>query len=148
MGYRKTRRHIEVSLKGHKIYGQDGDYPTAHARGKTLDEYLRLVGFTETSDNEEASLVRQLQEFGDALISWDLEQEDGTPIPCTREALFHQVDNDLALALAQEWVERLGGKVDETSPLDATSPSGETSLVESVPMAPLSDLPLPTSVPA
>lgn len=148
MGYRKTQRRIEVSLKGHAVYGQDDEYPVAYARGKTLDEYLRLVGFAETEGDEERSgLVGQLEEFADALIEWNLEDEDGKPLPCTRDGLFG-IDNDLALALAREWMDRLGGKVDQSGPLESDSPNGEPSLVESVPTAPLSDLPLPSSVPA
>ena len=151
MGYRKTTRRIEVSLKGHKTYGDETEFPVAYARGKSLSEYLGLLGYTETEgDGQEvqSGLVRQLEAFGDSLISWNLEREDGTAIPCTRESLFAEVDTDLALALATEWIERLGGKVDETSPLDVTSPSGEPSPVASIPMEALSDHPLPSSVPA
>jgi len=147
MGYRKTQRRIEVSLKGHKVYGQDDEYPIAYARGKSLDEYLRLMGYTETEEaDERTGIVRQLEEFAGSLVSWNLEREDGTPIPCTAKALFTDVDNDLALALATEWIERLGGKVDD--PLPTSSPSGEPSQVASIPMETLSALPEPSSVPA
>lgn len=148
MGYRKTTRHIEVTLKDHEVYGQDTEYPVAYARGKNLDEYFRLQGFTEGEEGDERSLiVCQMEEFADSLISWNLEEDDGTPIPCTRDALFTKVDNDLALSLATEWIERLGGKVD--APLQQSSPDGEPSPAPSaIPMAPLSDLPLPSSVPA
>ena len=96
MGYRKTQRRIEVSLKGHKVYGQDDEYPIAYARGKSLDEYLRLMGYTETEEaDERTGIVRQLEEFAGSLVSWNLEREDGTPIPCTAKALFTDVDNDL-----------------------------------------------------
>lgn len=148
MGYRKTTRRVEVSLQGHPLYGQDDEYPVAHARGKTLGEYLRLVGFADTEGDEEKNgLVRQLEEFADALVSWNLEDEDGKPIPCDREGLF-AIDNDLALSLAKEWIEVLGGKVDNADPLPDSSPAGEQSAAPPIPMAPLSDHPLPTSVPA
>src|ERR1044072_184221 len=99
MGYRKTTRRLEVSLKGHKEYGLDGEHPIAYARGKNLDEYLRLMGFSDAQEGDERTgIVRQLEEFADSLISWNLEADDGTPLPCTREAFFG-IDNDLALAL-------------------------------------------------
>jgi len=147
MGYRKTTRRIKVSLEGHKIYGQDTEHPVAYARGKTLDEYLRLMNITEAEGDDRNGIVRQLEEFGDALIEWNLEDENGQSLPCTRDGLF-SIDNDLALALATEWMDRLGGKVDEAGPLDAASPSGELSRVASIPTEVLSDLPLPSSVPA
>ncbi len=149
MGYRKTTRRLKVSLEGHKVYGQDDEAPIAYARGKTLKEYLRLVSVTEAEGEaaEKSGIVRQLEEFGDALIEWNLEDEDGKPIPCTRDGLF-SIDNDLALALATEWMDRLGGKVDESGPLPQSSPSGEPSLVASVPMEALSDPQPLSSVPA
>ena len=147
MGYRKTTRRLKVSLAGHKVYGQDTEHPVAYARGKTLDEYLRLVGYTEAEGDDRTGIVRQLEEFADALIEWNLEDEHGNPLPCNREGLFG-IDNDLALALATEWMDRLGGKVDEAGPLDAASPSGATSQVALIPTETLSDLPLPSSVPA
>jgi hypothetical protein len=110
MGYRKTVRHLTVSLKGHAVYGTDDVAPEAVARGKNLDEYLRLMGYTDAEEGDERTgIVRQLEEFSASLISWNLEEEDGTPIPCTPRALF-AIDNDLALALATEWLERLGGR--------------------------------------
>ncbi|MFF9002605.1 hypothetical protein ACF1GW_35720 [Streptomyces achromogenes] len=151
MGYRKTVRKIEVSLKGHKTYGDPTEYPLAYARGKSLGEYLDLLGYAETDEDGEGAssgLVHQMEAFGDALVSWNLEREDGSAIPCTREALFTEVDNDLAFALATEWMERLGGKVDDADPLPGNSPSGEPSPVASIPMETLSDPHLSSSVPA
>jgi len=145
MGYRKTTRRLKVSLEGHKTYGQDTEHPIAYARGKTLDEYLRLTGYAEAEGDDRTGIVRQLEEFGDALIEWNLEDERGKPIPCTRAGLF-SIDNDLALALATEWMDRLGGKVD--APLQDSSPAGELSAAPQIPMAPLSDHPAPTSMPA
>lgn len=150
MGYRKTTRRIEVSLKGHKVYGatDPGDEtPLAYARGKNLQEYLSLLGMADTAEDGENGLVRQLEAFGDALISWNLEDETGQPIPATRDGLF-SIDNDLALALATEWIERLGGKVDQSGPLPETSPSGEPSQVASIPMEALSAPQPLSSVPA
>lgn len=147
MGYSKTIRRLEVSLQGHDVYGQDDEYPVAYARGKTLAEYLDLMGLTGSDEaDEKRGIVTQLEEFGDSLTSWNLEDEDGTPIPCTREALFTRVDNDLALALAKQWLDVLGGKVD--SPLPQSSPAGELSPVASIPTEVLSGLPEATSVPA
>lgn len=146
MGYRKTTRRLEISLKDHKVYGQDTECPVAYARGKSLDEYLVLEGFSDApEDDGRSALVRQLEEFGDSLISWNLEDEQGNPLPCNRASLF-AIDNDLALALATEWLAVLGGKV--SGPLPESSPSGEPSPVASIPMEALSAPQPPTSVPA
>ncbi|MGQ4349684.1 hypothetical protein [Streptomyces sp. SAS_275] len=145
MGYRKTVRHLTISLKGHPEYGTEEVAPEVVARGKNLDEYLRLMGYVEDESDDRSGVVRQLQEFGASLISWNLEEEDGTPIPCTPQALF-AIDNDLALTLATEWVERLGGKTN--GPLPHSSPAGEPSPAVSIPMEPLSSPQPHISVPA
>ncbi|MFF0138552.1 hypothetical protein ACFYRN_19180 [Streptomyces sp. NPDC005227] len=146
MGYRKTTRLLTVSLAGHEVYGADGEAPVAKARGRNLEQYLQLMGWTPADEGDERTgIVRQLEEFSASLVSWNLEEEDGTPIPCTPRALF-AVDNDLALALATQWLDVIGGKVD--GPLPQSSPAGEPSPVVSIPMEPLSAPQTPTSVPA
>ena len=149
MGYRKTTRRLEVSLQDHKVYGQvdEGEEaPLAYARGKSLEEYLVLEGISDAPEEDTRSvLVRQLEEFGDSLIEWNLEDEAGNPLPCNRKSLF-AIDNDLAFALATEWIAVLGGKV--SGPLPQSSPSGEPSPVESIPTEALSAPQAPTSVPA
>ncbi|MFE0378335.1 hypothetical protein ACFW1M_22755 [Streptomyces inhibens] len=142
MAYRKQGRRIEISLAGHTEYGD----VRAVARGMDLDSYLELMGYTEGPEvTSKSGIVRQLERFADALISWNIEEEDGTPTPATR-AEFFALDESLALALATDWIERLGGKVD--GPLESSSPDGGPSPEASIPMEPLSSSPLPTAVPA
>ncbi|WP_030798979.1 hypothetical protein [Streptomyces sp. NRRL S-337] len=142
MGYRKQPRRIEISLAGHAEYGD----VRATARGMNLADYLELMGYSEGPEvTSKSGIVRQLERFADSLISWNLEEEDGTPTPPTYDEFF-ALDESLALALATDWIERLGGKVSD--PLDATSPDGGPSPEASIPMEPLSANPLPTAVPA
>lgn len=144
MAYRKKTRRIEVSLKGH----QDPEYRevVAYARGRTLNEYLELMGFIEAADDDKTGVMRQLELFAESLIEWNVIEEDGiTPTPPTREEFF-QLDPDLGLALATEWLEVLGGKVD--APLESSLLSGEPSQVVSIPMEALSAPQPPTAVPA
>ncbi len=147
MAYRKkTSQGITVSLKDHPEYGTDTDPPTAIARRLNLDEYLTLMGYTDTPEQDvKSGIIRQLERFAESLISWNIAEEDGTPTPANRDEFF-KLDENLALALATEWTERLGGKVD--TPLPQSSPAGEQSPAASIPMEPLSDHPLPTAVPA
>lgn len=149
MAYRKkTSQGITVSLKGHRLYGADPEPPEAVARRTSLDEYLRLTGLVEeeeTGEDRENRIVQQLNKFAESLISWNIAEEDGTPTPPTRDEFF-KLDEDLALALATEWVERIGGKVYD--PLPESSPAGEPSPVVSIPMEPLSNHLPPTAVPA
>jgi hypothetical protein len=143
MAYRKKTKRIEVSLKDHR----DPDFHevTAVARGRTLQEYLELVGYIEAADDERSGAVRQLEKFAESLLEWNVQEEDGTPTPATR-AEFFKLDPDLGLALATEWLEILGGKTD--APLDEPSTSGEPSPVASIPTETLSPLQESYNVPA
>ncbi|MFI1889813.1 hypothetical protein [Streptomyces jumonjinensis] len=145
MAYRKTSsKGITVSLAGH----QDPEYHEvqAVARRLPLADYLELVGLSaEDEPGSAPHVVRQLERFADALISWNIEEENGAPTPASREEFF-RLDETLALALATEWVERLGGKVD--GPLPQSSPAGEPSPVASIPTETLSAPQPNTAVPA
>lgn len=78
--------------------------------------------------------VRQM--FADALISWDMQEENGTPTPATLAGV-QSLDDDEFFGIVNEWLEAIGGVGDA---LGKDSGAGE-----SVPA--LSDLmePLPTS---
>ncbi|MEU2402818.1 hypothetical protein ABZ609_00530 [Streptomyces rubiginosohelvolus] len=140
MGYRKQPKPLILTFENdEELAGLE-----VHVRRKSLGEYLEIVGLAE-SDIDGPVLVRQLEEFARSLISWNLEEEDGTPVPPSRDAVFAQ-DKDLMLKIATRWLERLEGVVD--APLPESSPAGEPSPEASIPMEPLSDHPAPTAVPA
>jgi hypothetical protein len=141
MGFVPKKRPIVLTFPG----DEDLDGLEVHVRGKSLGEYLEIVGLTP-SDIDGPALVRQLEEFAKSLVSWNLEDpETGEPVPATRDAVFAQ-DKDMMIKVATKWFERLEGGVD--APLPQSSPDGEQSPAASIPMEPLSDHPLPTAVPA
>lgn len=144
MAYRKKTKRIEVSLKDHA--NPEFQEVTAFARGRTLAEYLELMGYIEAASDDRSGAVRQLEKFAESLLEWNIFEEDGvTPTPATREEFF-KLDPDLGLALATEWLEVLGGKVD--APLPESSPAGELPPVASVPTEVLSLPQANTAVPA
>ncbi|WP_181787208.1 hypothetical protein [Streptomyces phytophilus] len=141
MGYRKKPKTMVLTFEDdEELRGLE-----VHLRGKSLGEYLEIVGLAE-SEIDGPVLVRQLEELAADLISWNLEEEDGTPVPATRDAVFAQ-DKDLMMKVAIKWFERLEGAVD--APLPDSSPSGEPSpAVSAIPMEVLSDPQPSTAVPA
>ncbi|WP_069625326.1 hypothetical protein [Streptomyces niveus] len=127
-GYRHKRKRINVTFEGdHEYAGFE-----AVLRGKSLGEYLNLMGIGEV---DMSGIADQLKEMGRALISWNLLDEDtGEPIPPTQEAVYEQ-DQDLMLALATAWADGLAGV---SAPLESGSTDGQPSLEASLPMEPLS----------
>ncbi|GAA3718309.1 hypothetical protein [Streptomyces tremellae] len=127
MGYRRKRKVIEVKLTGeHQGF-------EARLRGKTLGEFLELNGIGEI---DRSALDNQLREMADSLISWNLEDETGAPVPATAKAVYAE-DQELMLALAAEWMRLLHGGM--TRPLEQPSTDGAPSLEASLPMEPVSE---------
>lgn len=129
MGYRHTRRKITVRFE------EPNEFAGFEAvlRGKSLAGFLALTGIGEV---DQSSISDQLQDMAHSLISWNLEDEDGNPVPVTPEAVFEQ-DQELMLALGKGWIDGLGAGV--SVPLEQSSTDGPPSLEASLPMAPLSE---------
>ncbi|MEI5100292.1 hypothetical protein RB200_19415 [Streptomyces sp. PmtG] len=130
MGYKAKRKTTTLQFEpGHDLYGLE-----VRLRGMNIGEYLRFTGY-DGGDGETVSGL--IQRFGEHLVSWNLEEEDGTAIPATQDSVQQQ-DHDMVLALANAWMQALAG-VHDADPLPESSPSGEPSLAASIPMAELSE---------
>jgi hypothetical protein len=140
MGFRKKSRVFDLTFED----TEDLAGLEVQVRSKSLGEYLEIVGLKDSAIDGPV-LIRQLEEFAKALVSWNLEEEDGTPVPPTRDAVFAQ-DKDMMLTIATRWFERLEGAVE--APLPQSSPVGEPSQVASIPTETLSAPLLNTAVPA
>lgn len=69
-----------------------------------------------------------------AMISWNLEDEDGAPVPLTVAGILAQ-DEGFFLKIISSWTLALGGV---SAPLDDGSTSGDSALEASIPMETLS----------
>ncbi|MFI2349697.1 hypothetical protein ACH492_22120 [Streptomyces sp. NPDC019443] len=126
-GYRHKRKRINIKFEEpHEYAGLE-----VCLRGTNLGEFLALRGI---GDVDLSDIGDQLKRFGESLISWNLLEEDGTPVPPTLEAVYTQ-DQDLMFALASQWMDVMAGV---KAPLDESSPAGEPSLEASIPMESLS----------
>lgn len=72
--------------------------------------------------------------FADALVGWNLENEDSTPVPADRDGLESQ-DFDFVMQIITAWMDAL---MAVAAPLGKRSPYGDLSLEASLPMEPLS----------
>jgi hypothetical protein len=122
----KVKTYTLQFEEGHEFHGLE-----ARVAGMTLGEFMEVTeGGAETA-------AAALKRFADHLISWNLEDEHGNPVPTTEEALRQQ-DHDLVLALNNAWVQHVVG-VHDADPLPETSTSGAPSLeVSAIPMEALS----------
>jgi hypothetical protein len=130
MGYKHQIPRINVAFEeGHEYHGLK-----VVLRKLKLGEWLEITGM---GDNEEPTVRHvgdQLRRMADKLVSWNLEDEGGRPVPTTLEAVMDQ-DRELMIAVLNAW---LDGLTAVSAPLEASSTGGEPSLVESIPMDTLS----------
>lgn len=129
MGYTAPHREYQLPL-GTEFAGLE-----VTVTGVSIGEYLAIAGFTEGVDR---SISYAFDEFCKNLVAWNLETENGEPIPVTAAA---DQDKELMLALTAAWVDSLHGV---STPLEPSSPDGEQSLVASIPMDALSSGPAPS----
>jgi len=119
MGFTAPRREYQLPL-GAEYAGLE-----VTVTDVSIGEYLAIAGFTDGVDR---SVSYAFDQFCKNLITWNLETDDGTPIPVTAAA---DQDKELMLALTSAWVDSLHGV---PAPLEPSSPGGEPSLVEQIPM--------------
>jgi hypothetical protein len=131
MGYRRDRKVFRLNFTEPAMHGL-----IVEARSLSLDKVTRIVALSTTvQDTKDATAVAELFDmFSEALVSWNLEEEDGTQVPATRVALGAE-DFDFALAIVLAWLDAV---VTVPVPLSPGSPNGGLSPGVSIPMAPLS----------
>lgn len=116
MGYRKVPTIYTLDMA--KI---DSDYEGLVIRMKAISfgKVRRLIKATETADDENFDEMLDLVEYG--LVSWNLENEDGSEVPANQDGLDDQ-DFPFVMDIVQSWLECMTG-VDED--LGKGSPSGQ-----------------------
>lgn len=135
MGYRKGRRVYCITYEDH-----EGLEVRAHSA--PVGFFSKVMSLAEldgkSSINLTAEDIKSVDDVFDGfvkhLIAWNLEDEDGAPVPCTREGL-DTLELPFALELIQGWME---GTMGVSAPLGDASSSGRPSLEASLPMEPLS----------
>jgi hypothetical protein len=137
-GFRGGRRIYKLRFEQPEMFGlvvRAHSIPVARvlelARAGVLGEQMEITP-------ENLALVQDLfATFGDALVEWNLEEDDGTPVPATAEGVLSQ-DMDFVMLVVQAW---LTGIMGVSAPLGGGSTSGAPFPEASIPMAPLSPNP-------
>jgi hypothetical protein len=126
VGFREPSTITLTFEEGDEYHGLE-----ARIRSMSIAEWLAASGL-DGGDGDNAAAT--MQRFYKALVSWNLEDEHGQPIPVTDAP---NRDARLIRRLNNTWIDALTG-VHKADPLPDTSNSGETSPAPPIPMAPLS----------
>lgn len=123
-GYRRKQKTYNL------VWGEGQAYPglEVRMRGLSVGELLEMITLMEkvTTDKLTGSggaLEKLFGVFSAALLGWNLEEEDGKPVPATLKGVEAQ-DLDFVMDVTGEWMTALAG-VPPTS--SGGSPSGGTS---------------------
>lgn len=137
MGYKAQRRILVIrewpdeTLAGLEVKARSVKTGEFLQFGKAM---TRAQAAGLTAEDGVAAVDGLLELFARSLVSWNLEDEEGNPVPATLAGLLDQ-DNDWTQRVIMTWLEAVGGA---PGPLGQRSTGGETSLAASIPMEPLS----------
>lgn len=136
MGFRVQRKAYRLVFKGTELDGLEVTMRSL-STGQLIElEEVRLAARAPGASAAESKSKRAVEMMADALISWNAEDEDGTPLPPSMAGLMAQ-DIDFLNAIQDAWIAAINGV---PGPLSETSSDGAPSLEESIPM----DVPSPS----
>jgi hypothetical protein len=125
MGYKPTVYNLVFD---------DLDGLEVRAHGTSVGQVKKFMTFKEGGRSAE-QVEELIAAFSKALISWNLEDDGGQPVPATAEGIDDFPDSNLVLAIVNAWVETVTG-VD--GDLGKDLPSGRQFPEASLPMETLS----------
>lgn len=116
---------------------------TIRVRAMSMQEYLdNFARNWETGDSAEERKRKQderLQSFLDHVVEWDLEDENGNPVPVTLDGLRSACEPEQAGTIIGVW---MNGRQKVPAPLEPRSPGSSLS---AIPMTVLPSTPEPVS---
>jgi hypothetical protein len=137
MGFRRQSKVFRlVWPEGHDNHGLE-----VKVGALSIGELSKIGGMAELdlqADNGPeamAALDEMLALFADKLASWNLEDEDGAPVPADLDGVRGQ-DLDFIMEMVDAWMTAAAGVL---PPLSSGSTDGGTPLAASIPMEPLSE---------
>jgi hypothetical protein len=137
-GYRKKPKLYTLKwAEGDELHGLE-----VTTKGASIERLTSLAGMAQKVRGDDADVAMALAEadklfgaFAACLVSWNLEDENGAPLPPTYEAITGLDDFDFVIDLVTTWLDAVSG-VD--NPLPQGSANGASALEASLPMETLS----------
>lgn len=123
MGFKKPVKVYVLSFDEDEYKGLE-----VKIRGMSMKEMLDISRLEGKEDRESIELMMSL--FTEKIISWNMEEDDGTPVPHTTATLM-DLDPDFVGACIGTYMDAVKGV---SAPLEKPSDSGTPSLAASIPM--------------
>jgi hypothetical protein len=102
MGYRKIPTiHTLAEFEGHEGL-------IVRMKGMSFGKIRRLMAALDEDTKDQDSMEAIAKHVVGSLVSWNLEDEDGTPVPETMDGL-DSLDFDLVLEIVNAWLGKMTG---------------------------------------
>ena len=107
-------------------------------KSASMAALLDILGLADTveaaglKNADPAQMGRLFGLFDEVLVSWNVEEEDGTPVPATKAGLLSQ-DPEFVMTVISAWAQAMSKAPPN---LPNGSSNGATSLEGSIPMTP------------
>jgi hypothetical protein len=110
------------------VFDDTTDFPDFEItlRSLSIKKFKELGSKEGETDNE--NVIRTARFLAGQMVSWNREDEDGSPLPPTEDSLLDE-EPKLIFAIVNKWTEAVAGV---SAPLESDSSSGEISPVESL----------------
>lgn len=131
MGYVRRARRFKLTFEDPEFEGLE-----VTAQSTSTGAVMHLLDLADMTPEKlkDAGVKQEMEElfriFMDNVRGWNLESEDGEPVPCTYEGLMEQ-DMDFVLSMALAW---LDGVVSVSGPLERKSNAGKPLEAPQIPM--------------
>jgi hypothetical protein len=133
MGFKRQSKEYRLHFEGTELDGL-----VVHVKSIPVGAILDLAALAELANEVTAEGLKSfglmLATLADAMVSWNLEDDDDQPVPATIEGIKTLQVGD-AMLLIKAWMDAAAGV---SGPLDRPSTGGSPSPVVSLPMEPLS----------
>lgn len=131
MGYRRPARVFRLRF-------EDEPELEVMARSVPVGELLDIMKLADkmTGAPDEKSVKELFGWFAKRVIGWNLENEDGTPVPATLEGVLGQ-DFDFALKLVMAWVQAVSSVQVPLATTSAGSTASPDPVEGTIPMTPM-----------
>lgn len=130
---------FKVQRKGVRLVFKDGtvmDGAEVVVGSLNVGDYMAFTQLSKAGTKpEEFEKIAEI--LGRKILSWNLEEEDGTPIPHDVTGILG-LELDMVMAIITAWTE---GVTSVPAPLPEGSSSGATSPEVPIPMTPISSSP-------
>ena len=129
MGYKRARKTYRLKFEDPELNGFE------IAMGSlTIGQFMDLQAASAAAADDAEGVTALLEKFTAKIISWNLEDDDGLPVPATFDGVKTQ-DMDFIMTIISAWMDAMAG-VDPTS---RASANGSGTFPEvSLPMEPVS----------